>query len=153
MTLEYKQRHLLCINLLFIVLLASCNKEKVVYRLDPSPGSTIVFIGNTFAERLQEHNYFETLLYQSFPDRKLRVRNLAWSADEVNLRPRPMNFGTLDEHLRQQEAGIIFASFGLNDAFDGPDRLESFRKELGKMLSDRKSTRLNSSPYYAPRIR
>src|SRR3546814_10201404 len=103
MTLEYKQMHLLCINLLFIILLASCNKEKVVYRLDPSPGSTIVFIGNTFAERLQEHNYFETLLYQSFPDRKLRVRNLAWSADEVNLRPRPMNFGTLDEHLRQQE--------------------------------------------------
>src|SRR5690606_8391587 len=106
----------------------SCGRKDNVYRLDPETGSTIVFIGNTFAERLQEHNYFETLLYKSFPGRRLRVRNLAWSADEVNLRPRPMNFGTLDEHLRQQEAGIIFASFGLNEAFDGPDSLDIFSK-------------------------
>src|SRR3546814_11231360 len=121
MTLEYKQRQRLCINLLFIVLLASCNKEKVVYRLDPSPGSTIVFIGTTFAERLQEHHYFETLLYQSFPDRQLRVRNLAWSPDEVHLRPRTMTFGTLDEHLLQRVAGLKFARFCLSEAFDGTD--------------------------------
>lgn len=121
--------------LLVIIFAASCGKKGPVYQLDPAPGSSIVFIGNTFAERLQDHNYFETLIYKSFPDRKLRVRNLAWSADEVNLRPRPVNFGSLDEHLRQQEADIIFAAFGLNEAFKGPDSLDNFRKDLRYFLN------------------
>lgn len=121
--------------LLAAVLFFSCGKKDTVYRLDPEQNSSIVFIGNTFAERLQEHNYFETFLYKSFPDRHLRVRNLAWSADEVSLRPRPLNFGTLDEHLKQQEADIIFACFGLNEAFKGPDSLESFKRDLNGLLS------------------
>src|SRR3546814_81395 len=58
-----------------------------------------------------------------------------------------MNFGTLDEHLRQQEAGIIFASFGLNEAFDGPDSLESFRKDLGKMLSHLQQQQYNGTEH------
>lgn len=121
--------------LLATVLLFSCGKQGAVHRLDPQENSSIVFIGNTFAERLQQHNYFETLLYKSFPDRHLRVRNLAWSADEVDLRPRPLNFGTLDEHLKQQGADIIFACFGLNEAFKGPDSLESFKQHLNSLLS------------------
>jgi glucose/arabinose dehydrogenase/azurin len=121
--------------LLTVVLFFSCGKQSTVYRLAPQENSSIVFIGNTFAERLQEHNYFETLLYKSFPDRHLRVRNLAWSADEVDLRPRPLNFGTLDEHLKQQEADIIFACFGMNEAFKGPDSLESFKQHLSGLLS------------------
>jgi len=121
--------------LLATVLFFSCGKQSTVYRLDPQENSSIVFIGNTFAERMQEHNYFETLLYKSFPDRHLRVRNLAWSADEVDLRPRPLNFGTLDEHLKQQEADIIFACFGLNEAFKGPDSLDSFKQHLSSLLS------------------
>lgn len=121
--------------LLAAVLFFSCGKQSVVYQLDPQENSSIVFIGNTFAERMQENNYFETLLYKSFPDRHLRVRNLAWSADEVDLRPRPLNFGTLDEHLKQQEADIIFACFGLNEAFKGPDSLESFKQHLSGLLS------------------
>lgn len=113
----------------------ACGKKNAVRQLDPAPGSSIVFIGNSFAERLQDHNYFETLLYKSFPGRKLRVRNLAWSADEVNLRPRPMNFGTLDQHLEQQDAGVIFACFGLNEAFKGPDSLDSFKRDLEGLLA------------------
>src|SRR5690606_24936674 len=131
--------------LLAAVLFFSCGKKDRVCELDPEAGSTIVFIGNTFAERLQEHNYFETLLYKSFPDRRLRVRNLAWSADEVNLRPRPMNFGALDEHLRQQKAGIIIAGFGLNEAFDGPDSLDTFAENLKALLSHLQQQRYNDS--------
>jgi hypothetical protein len=68
-------------------LLFSCSiKEHIAHRLDPQPHSHIVFIGNTFAERLQYYNYFEPLLYASFPDRDLTVRNLGWSGDEINTR-------------------------------------------------------------------
>lgn len=138
------------IVLLAFSLFVSCGKTGTVYRLDPPDNSTVVFIGNSFAVNLQDHNYFETLLYNSFPDRRLRVRNLAWSADEVNLRPRPLNFGTLDEHLRQQGAGIIFACFGMNEAFKGPDSLESFKKDLQVFLSHLQEQKYNGKT--GPRV-
>jgi hypothetical protein len=114
--------------------LFSCKREEVVYALDPEQNSNIVFVGNTFAVALQENNYLESLLYKSFPDRNLKVRNLAWSADEVNLQARPVNFGTLDQHLQQQKADVIFACFGLNEAFQGPDSLASFQHFLARYL-------------------
>src|SRR4051794_29900748 len=94
---------------LILLILFSCSgkKEGAVYSWRPAKGSHIVILGNTFAERLQHYNYFETLLIKSFPDQQLTVRDLGWSADEVNLQPRPLNFGSLDEHLALQKADII----------------------------------------------
>lgn len=133
--------------LLFLSLfLFSCTKkEEVVHTLNPAPNSHIVFIGNTFAERLQYFNYFETFLYKSFPERNLTVRNLGWSADEINLQPRPLNFGTLDEHLKEQKADIIFACYGLNEAFDGPDSLETFKQQLSAYLQHLQQQRYDGS--------
>lgn len=129
-------RHLI---LLFAALAASltisCGKKEAIIQFDPPPNSNIVLIGNTFAERLQHNNYFEAMLYQSFPDRNLKVRNLAWSADEITIRPRPLGFGTMDEHLQQQQADIIFAFFGLNESFNGLDSLASFKENLQDFLS------------------
>jgi azurin len=132
----------LLIPVLFSLFL-SCGEKDVVHQLDPEQKSNIIFLGNTFAVKLQDHNYLETLLYKSFPERELTVRNLGWSADEVNLRPRPVNFGTLDEHLQQQKADVIFAAFGLNEAFDGPDSLEVFKQDLTEFLSHLQQQKFN----------
>lgn len=113
----------------------SCQQEAEIWPLTPAPNSSIVIIGNSFAEGLQRSNYFETLLYRSFSERNLRVRNLGWSADEVGLRPRPLNFGTLDEHLHQQGANVIIACFGMNEAFKGLDSLDAFKEDLRGLLS------------------
>src|SRR5690625_1092341 len=102
--------------------------EGYPYQFNPKQNSNIVFVGNTFAVRLQDYNYFESLLYKSFPGRNLRIRNLGWSADEVDLRPRPLNYEGLHEQLSRQKADIIFAFFGMNEAFKGPDSLEDFNR-------------------------
>src|SRR5690606_14020505 len=80
----------------FVVLLSSCtnSEPEVVYELNPDSNEHIVIIGNTFAERLQYYNYLEPLLYKSFPDKDITVRNLGWSADEINMQSRPLNFPT-----------------------------------------------------------
>lgn len=101
---------------------------------DPSPGSRIVILGNTFAEQLQTTNYFETLLYHSFPDRNLVVRNLGWSGDEVGLQPRPLDFGSLDDNLKYHRPDIILAFFGMNEAFQGDAGLEGFIRDLTTFL-------------------
>ena len=101
-----------------------CTENSIDFK--PKQGQRIVILGNTFAERFQYFNYFEPLLYKSFPDLNLTVRNMGWSADEVGLQPRPYNFGTLDEHLTLQQADIIFACFGLNEAFKVRQTIGSF---------------------------
>lgn len=119
---------------LILPLVWSCGGKNEVFPFKPKPGSSIVIIGNSFAEGLQRNNYFETLLHESFNDHKLHVRNLGWDADEVNLRPRPLNFGTLQDHLKAHKADVIIACFGMNESFKGPDSLDTFKEELETFL-------------------
>ncbi|MEC3878370.1 PVC-type heme-binding CxxCH protein [Parapedobacter sp. 10938] len=121
--------------LAIIVAILSCQEKAAVWPFKPAPESSIVIIGNSFAEGLQRSNYFEAMLHGSFPDRHLSVRNLGWSADEVNLRPRPLNFGTLEEHIHRQGADVVIACFGMNESFKGPDSLSAFKEDLTTFLN------------------
>ena len=71
---------------------------------NPQKGDRLVFLGNTFADRMRYYDYFETYLQKSFPDRQLSVRNMGWSADEVALQPRPLNFPGLPEKEAENTA-------------------------------------------------
>lgn len=105
----------------------------------------VVFIGNTFAERLQMFSYFETLLTTRLPDHDLSFRNLSRSADEVGLRPRPLNFGDIHTHLREQQADVIVACFGMNEAFKGPEHLDQFKQNLAGLADTLRTTPYNGS--------
>lgn len=120
--------------LLFGLSMFSCSNGPQAVGFDPSTGGRIVILGNTLAEQLQANNYFETLLYRSFPDRSLVVRNLGWSGDEVNLQPRPLDFGSLEDNLKSHRPDIIFAFFGMNEAFQGEAGIDEFEKNLRSYL-------------------
>ena len=106
-------------------------------------GETLAIIGNTFAEDLSRYSYFETLLYENFPTRQFRVRNLAWSGDEVGLRPRPLHFPTLEQHLLELNADVIFLCFGLNESFQGKEGLADFKQNLDTLLTNLKNQQFN----------
>ncbi|CAG5018189.1 hypothetical protein DYBT9275_05951 [Dyadobacter sp. CECT 9275] len=74
-------------------------------RFNPKKGDHIVLLGNTFADRMRHYGYFETLLQENFPGYELRVRNMGWSADEVGLQPRPLNFPGFGEKTTRQTDG------------------------------------------------
>ena len=102
--------------------------------LQPEKGDRLVLVGNTFAERMDRSGCFEALLQQAHPELGLRVRSLAWPGDTPLLQPRPLDFGTMEEHLLEQEADIVVACFGMNESFDGPDGLEPFRESLREFI-------------------
>lgn len=137
-------------KLLLIVLCGFClmigcknsNQSSIIQK-----GSRIVFLGNSFSEGFQRSNYFETLLYQNYPDSELIVRNLGWSGDEVDLRLRPLNFPSLDSSLMQLKADILFVSFGLNEAYRGKTKVELFEKNLEKFLLDIKDRKYKGTSY------
>ena len=98
------------------------------------PGARIALVGNTLLERSQYFGFFEAMLHKTFPEHKLVVRNLCWSADETDLQPRPDNFADQDQHLTHENVDIIFAAYGFNESFAGEEGLPDFRKKLSAWL-------------------
>lgn len=90
----------------------------------------IALIGNTFFDRAQRFGYFETLLHQTHPGKRLIARNLSWAADTPDIQPRPANFADLDQHLTHEKIDTILAAYGFNESFAGNAGIESFRKTL-----------------------
>lgn len=114
------------------------------------PQDSIVIIGNTFAERMRLFGYFEMFLHCEFPEHRLKIRNLGWSADEVAQRPRPKGFGDRHRYLTQEKADVIIACFGMNEAFQGPGELSEYERSLEVLLKDLKGHHYNGRS--APRI-
>lgn len=106
-------------------------------------GDHVVFIGNTLFERADDFPHFEALLQRGHPELNLVIRTLAWSGDEIDLMPRPKNFGDLHQHLTAQKADVIFAAFGFNESFGGVERLPEFRRRLVALLTELKSNAYN----------
>lgn len=106
-------------------------------------GDRIALIGNTLWERAQFFGQFETLLHQRFPNHQLVVRNLAWSADEIDLQPRPANFADMEQHLTHEKVDVIFAAFGFNESFAGEEHVEAFKKKLSEFVQQLKTKAFN----------
>ena len=113
-------------------------------------GDVVAVIGNTFAVRMQRFPYFETLVSTQLPRHNLRFRYLGRSGDEVAFRPRPLNFGDLHTHLRDVEADVILACFGMNEAFEGLDHLDTFRSNLAGFVDSLRTTAYNGE--HAPSV-
>lgn len=110
----------------------------------------VAIIGNTFAVRMQRFPYFETLVSTQLPQHNLRFRYLGRAGDEVAFRPRPLNFGDLHTHLRDVGADVIFACFGMNEAFNGLDHLGAFRSNLDGFVDTLRTTAYNGE--HAPSV-
>jgi hypothetical protein len=115
-----------------------------------NPGEHVAIIGNGLADRMQHHGWLETMIHAANPAHQLVVRNLAFPGDEVATRARSKDFGTPDDWLAKVQAGVVFAFFGYNESFAGPDGLPKFKEDLEKFLRDTRAKNYNGLG--APRI-
>jgi putative heme-binding domain-containing protein len=113
---------------------ATCAATTTSLPLQLRRGDRVCLIGNTLFERAQLFGQLSAILHAGFPDHELVIRNLAWSADEIDLGPRPENFADLDQHLTFCKADVIFAAYGFNESFAGPEGLPAFREKLTAFL-------------------
>jgi hypothetical protein len=98
--------------------------------LELKKGDRIAFVGNTLLDRAQEFGNFEALVQLAHPQLELVIRDFAWSADEVDLQPRPENFATVKQHLAREKMDVIVAAFGFNESFGGVEKLGEFTQRL-----------------------
>lgn len=133
-------------------------------------GDHIAIVGSGLADRQQHHAWFESLIHQAFPDEQLTIRNLGFAADEINVHPRSKDVPSVEWFLSMKKgdstlpdrpdviykagtdfgADVIFAYWGFNESFRGPQGLEDFKTNLTKYLGALKAARFNGKS--APRI-
>lgn len=113
-------------------------------------GTRLAYVGNTLLDRAQDFGYFETFLQQAHQGKELVVRDFAWSADEVDLQPRPDNFATVPQHLRREKIDVVFAAFGYNESFGGLERVDEFKARLHQWIRNTKTSAFNGRT--GPRI-
>lgn len=113
-------------------------------------GDHITFIGNTLPERMQHEGWLETLIQQRYADKDLVFRNLAFSGDELDKRPRSENFGSPQQWLTKTQTDVVFAFFGYNEAFAGEAGLPSFKSRLGSFIDQTAMEKYNGKS--APKL-
>lgn len=145
----FRQLGIPCLLAAFVCC-AAATAEPSSARLALEKGDRVVFVGNTFAERMRYYGYFETLLGWQFRDLGLTFRNLGWSADEVSLRPRPLNFGSVHTHLTRLEADVVFLFYGFNESHGGAEKLRDFNADLEALLDAMLEQQYNGTG--APRL-
>ncbi len=140
----------LTLKILAIVAVSAVTCELSAETLSLRNGDRICLVGNELGERMQHHNYWETLLHQRFFDHELAVRNLCFPGDEVTTRIRSKNFGSPDDHLQHSQASVIIYFFGFNESFAGDAGLNGFRQELTELIKANLQQQYDGSS--APRI-
>ena len=95
------------------------------------PNDCAVWLGGTFAERLQSHGCLETLLTADGPP-GVRFRNLGWSGDEVTgvLGSPQDGFQRLQGDLALAEPTLVLVQYGAVEAEAGPAGLPDFAANL-----------------------
>lgn len=116
--------------------------EELASTWEPRNQARIAYVGNTMAERMSFFGSFETMMHATWPQKKISVRNLGWSADTPSFQPRPANFGSMEEHLDALQIDTVFGFFGFNESFAGPEGLDAFRAELDGWIRRVRSRRL-----------
>lgn len=133
-------------------------------------GDHIAIVGSGLADRQQHHGWLESLVHRANPGLDLTFRNLGFAADEVNVRPRSADVPPTEYFLSMKKgdyqvpgnpkvvykagtdfgADVIFAYWGFNESFRGPEGLEKFKADLGAYLDAQKAA--NYSGEGAPRL-
>ena len=107
------------------------------------PGDRVAIIGNTLADQLRVHGYFETFLLQLPAEPRVSVRNLGWAGDMLSARDRPTNFPTEESVLIAHQTDVIIACFGLGESFAGTAGLPAFRTALKAFVDSHRGRKYN----------
>ena len=111
---------------------------------------TIAIIGNGLGDRMQHDGWMETLLQHELKGQEVSFRNMSTSGDQPNKYPRSRGFTPMIDYLRHVEADAVFAMFGYNESFAGPDGAEGYQKQLVEFVKNVRASKANGESF--PRI-
>ncbi len=145
------QRNLfLLISVLFLNAVCSPSVTAQPDAITVHKGDRILFVGDTFADRLRVDGYVESILAARRPELELVCHTLGWSGDTLSKQPRPLNFGSQDDHLQRQAADVVVLCFGMSQSLDAPQGAAEFGKEMTQLISHLRQQKYNG--HSAPQL-
>lgn len=105
-------------------------------------GDSVVLLGGTFIERAQRYGWLESELQARYPDRKLKFRNLGWSADTITSESRGIfdapaqGYARMLQQLKDIKPSVVVVNYGANESFNGESGIPKFTAQYKKLLGD-----------------
>lgn len=118
--------------------------------LELNEGDSVIVVGNTFAERLALSGYLDAMIHAANPDKKIVIRSVPNSADEVDDRPRETNVPRMDFYLKRHGADVVVMCYGMSESFDGLGGVEKFKADLAGRVDHHINAKYNGES--APKI-
>lgn len=105
-------------------------------KLTLQEGDHVTIIGNALAERMNHFGFFETLLHNRFPDKKLVVRNIGYAGDVVNedKNLRVKGYPDRKKWLSMLDTDVLIVMYGFNESFQGTEQLDRFQNHLEEFV-------------------
>jgi len=94
----------------------------------------VAIYGNGLADRMQHDPWVETTLQSQLKGMNVSFRNMSFSGDMVNKKPRNEGFTNDADYLQHVGPDVVFTFYGYNESFAGPDGADSYRAELVKLV-------------------
>ena len=99
-------------------------------RFEFQKDDVVAIYGNGLADRMQHAPWVETVLQSQLKGLNVSFRNMSFSGDMVNRRPRNKGFTNDEEYLQHVAPSVIFVMYGYNESFAGPDGADAYEQEL-----------------------
>ena len=113
-------------------------------------GDKVAILGNGLADRMQHDAWMETVLQSALKGRDISFRNMSFSGDRPNKYPRSKGFIPMNQYLQHVKADVVFAMFGYNESFDGPQNADNHKNLLIDFVGKIRSYKPNGKSF--PRI-
>jgi putative membrane-bound dehydrogenase-like protein len=97
-------------------------------------GDVVAIYGNGLADRMQHDPWVETVLQSQLKDKNVSFRNMSFSGDMVNQKPRNKGFTNDAEYLQHVAPDVVFVMYGYNESFAGAEKADAYRAELVKLV-------------------
>lgn len=94
----------------------------------------VAIYGNGLADRMQHDPWVESVLQSHLKGINVSFRNMSFSGDMVNKKPRNKGFTNDNEYLQHVAPDVVFTFYGYNESYAGPDGADAYRAELVKLV-------------------
>jgi len=101
----------------------------------------VAIFGNGLADRSQHDPWVEAALQTHLKGQNVSFRNMSFSGDIVNRRPRNKGFTNDTEYLQHVAPDVVFIMYGYNESHGGKEGASAYEGELVKLISEYRALR------------
>ena len=94
----------------------------------------VAVYGNGLADRMQHDPWVEAVLQSHLKGMNVSFRNMSFSGDMVNKRPRNKGFTNDAEYLQHVGPDVVFSFYGYNESHAGSAGADAYQAELVKLV-------------------